>query len=135
MPTASKKNLILTLCNYGQVRSVTMANRLEARGYPTLAAGMLNTPPWFLDRYISWQKPVCTLVLVCNKPNVEQRFKQDIDDHYAQMILDVLDKHTHKLVTCDTIGFDRWGVPDHPELVECCESFLERLTNDGTLVA
>lgn len=121
---------ILCLCNYGQVRSVTMARLLEKKGYQTLAVGMLNNSTDTLDRLCSAAKTV----IVVNKTNVDRRFRKDTSDSHAQMILEVLDKHKDKTYICDTVGFDRWGVPMHPELVERCELFLESPPNKEQLL-
>lgn len=118
---------ILCLCNYGQVRSVTMAKILQDKGYQTLAAGMINNPPNLLDKVME----AAGTVIVCNKPNVERRFRKDLPEDRAELVLSVLDKHKEKILTCDTVGFDRWGQPMHPELVERCNLFLESLDDDS----
>lgn len=117
------KEPILCLCNYGQVRSVTMSKILEERGYQSLFAGMINTHPNFLNKIIESVETV----IVCNKPNVERKFDTDTSQDHAKMILSVLETHKDKILTCDTVGFDRWGVPMHPDLVEKCKLFLDNL--------
>lgn len=113
--------MILCLCNYGQVRSVTMANLLESRGQKTFAAGMLNSSISTLDRLCN----AAESIVVVNKANVDREFQTDTTDKHARQILNVLDKYKEKISTCDTVGFDRWGVPMHPELVERCNLYID----------
>lgn len=121
------KSPVLCLCNYGQVRSITMAEVLKSRGYIALAAGMFTTDPR-PNNMFEWLLSACETVIICNQPNVERRFKPDISEDHANMIFHLLDKYNEKVIVCDTVGFDRWGQPMHPELIERCELFLDSLT-------
>lgn len=127
----SKDQRIICICNYGQVRSVTMANTLRRRGYKnSLAMGMMVTPPWIMEKFIGGND----LTIICNKPNVENGLQPDIPPEYAKQHLAVLDLHKDKIITCDTIGLDRWGKPDHPALVPICEEYVSKLESDGLLI-
>lgn len=115
---------ILTVCNYGQVRSVTMANRLAHHAnVEVFSRGIVNTIPFFLDKCFE----VADLVVICNKPNIERNMAGDIPEEYQEDHLKPLKKYEDKVVVCDTIGFDRWGQALHPDLIEKCDEFIEKL--------
>lgn len=116
-------NPIVCLCNFGMVRSFTMAKVLEERGYTSKALGMLNNSPDYLNEELA----KAGTVIICNKPNVERGFKKDTDEKHADGILNVLDKYEEKTLVCDTIGFDRWGIPMHQEIIDRCNKYLESI--------
>lgn len=118
---------VLCVCNYGLVRSRTMAHRLKARGIEATAAGFLNVPAHIMDVLMTRYNTV----LICNKPNVEERFclEEGMTDEIAGIILGVLEKHQKKgkVIICDVIGRDKWAKVDHPELVGICDAYLDNI--------
>ena len=115
------KQEVLCLCNFGLVRSKTMANRLNARGIKAKAAGMINTNPQSLQTLMIQ----AGTVLVCNKPNVEENFiREHIPKVHARVIRTLLEKYKDKVIVVDTIGRDKWAQENHPDLVNICDTWL-----------
>jgi len=118
---------IVTVCNYGQVRSVCMAKRLREMGYTRASAmGMFGLDPHVTSQILY----AADLIIICNKPNylrlvVEKRPDNDSFGGYDITHLNLwLSETEYKTVGCDTIGFDRWGNSDHPDLVNIVKKFL-----------
>ncbi len=105
---------ILTVCNYGQVRSRAMAVGLQQRTYmQTGYIGMFGIYPEEFKQIIEQYD----LIIMCNKPNLEKFLNEGKPDHkyFNEQQLDLL-KNTlfdaeNKIIVCDIIGVDRWG--DH----------------------
>lgn len=123
-PYVIKDNLrILTVCNFGQVRSVAMMHAFHRKGFRnTYATGAVAQFPVTLDRHFM----AADLIVVCNKPNLQEGFKREKHPDKAGVVR-VHEIHRDKIIVCDTIGMDRWGDPLHEELVERCNEFLANL--------
>lgn len=118
------KGPVLCVCNYGLVRSRTMAARLTARGIEAQAAGLLNTPARIMDVLMARVETI----LICNKPDVEEwplvnpiQLWQPSTD-----ALKLIKKYRKKIVVCNTIGRDKWAKFNHPELVGICDEYLDK---------
>lgn len=120
-PYLTKDRLrILTVCNYGQVRSVAMMHAFHRRGFPNAyATGAVAQWPVTLDRHFS----NADIIIVCNKPNLEERYERE--KHPDKLgVVRVHELHADRIIICDTIGLDRWGDPMKEPLVKICEEFL-----------
>lgn len=109
-----------------------MRNRLRERGYRAGSAGLLNTPAHVMDQLMIQ----AGTVIICNKPNVEERFEperlhhiEEFNQEAKDIIMRVVDKHKARgnVVTCETIGRDKWAKENHPELVGICDAWLTKI--------
>jgi hypothetical protein len=117
------KQPILCICNFGLVRSRTMANRLRLRGFKAMAMGFLNSRPTELHSKMLKAETI----LICNKPNIEDGFaKENIKPEHLRVIKDIIHWHKSKIITIDTIGRDKWAKENHKELVFICDSWLDK---------
>ena len=118
------KSPVLCLCNFGLVRSKTMANCLKRWGVAAKAVGMLNNQPVVLHHLMQ----EAGSILICNKINVDENFcrEKGVTPSHAAAIKEVLGWHKNKIINVDTIGRDKWARENHPELMEICTDWLKR---------
>jgi len=111
---------ILTVCNYGQVRSIAMMHAFHRRGFVnTYATGAVAQWPVTLDRHFNG----ADIIIVCNQPNLEERYAREKHPD-KEGVVRVHELHSDKIVVCETIDLDRWGDPMKEDLVNICEDFL-----------
>jgi hypothetical protein len=133
LPNKQKEEIkLLTLCNYGQVRSVSMAMHLSALGYKNVyATGFMRWHPSVISRQIEDSD----LTIVCNRPNLEELFlntdlftkRDNIPSEFVEKLQESINNNKDKIVICNVIGYDRWGNPAHPELRERIQTFLSEI--------
>lgn len=96
-------NRILTICEYGNSRSVGLAFLLKTKyGREAIACGILCTSPDTFDMLCNWADNIIIT--------------------YAPIEGSINDKYKHKVLVWD-VGHDRYFIPPVKELLDQYESY------------
>lgn len=107
------KQKILTVCQGGNVRSVSAATILKSRGHEAIPVGHFHASDDTLSKMIGWADKV----LILSEDAVT---KAPFMDNNVQGKIAQLD-----------IGPDKWGDPFSPELVDILKHSVDRWASDG----
>src|SRR5436305_363900 len=101
---------VLAVCAYGNVRSVCLARQLKDWYFQdALAAGLVANSPETLLMLFHWADAILLTDTSLNPSNYTH------SDYGKEKMRDF------------DVGLDRWGIPNHPELVDIMTRKIEEL--------
>jgi hypothetical protein len=105
---------ILSVCSYGEVRSVAMANAMKELGYKdVLTVGTAEIIPKFFEKLCDEHD----IILICNRTDFGEDGKwKDTKPEFKTWFSKMMNDYNKKIIYCE-FGNDEWGDPFNPKLV------------------